>query len=273
MNIHIAGMLFYKSSKQGNEMANLQTVIKEAGLDITVNTNGQGFITRNGLCVLLGISRSTFSVSRFPKKLSQMLTVKGFEDVSRDFENGIPDIAVSVIVKYFAYHAQKISENAVLLDDAFSAIGIRTWFQQVAGYTKPVEQPQLNMLALCEAYIEAEKKIAALQPKAEAYDTIEKVVANRQGLKNIISTPVEEDNRVFTLAEYLAERQITLEKGVMVNFSRAVADSYKIHNGEKPATITKECYVRGMRRVGTTNVYQSKDTPVIREAMKFFGII
>ena len=179
----------------------------------------------------------------------------------------------SVIITHYALNPKTDNKVAKTFLMKFAAQGLHGFIKQVTGYNDLDEQPQLNMLELCKAYIAAEEKITTLQPKADAYDEIEKIVADRQGLKNIISTPVEEDNRTFTLAEYLSERQITLDKGVMVNFSRAVSDSYKIHNGEKPATITTEYFVRGIRRVGTTNIYQSKDVPVIREAMKYFGII
>ena len=68
-----------------------------------------------------------------PSKLAQMLLESGF--APGDFaETGIPDIALSIILKYYAYKAKRTTEQAERFYDAMSAIGIRTWIQQQLGW-------------------------------------------------------------------------------------------------------------------------------------------
>lgn len=108
--------------------------------EISISTDGKGSITKNGLCVLLGISRSSFSAPKLSAKLVQKLTVLGFECAPFFPSGHIPDLAVACIVKYYAYSANTESANAVALDEAFSAIGIRAWFQDVTGYSQPIQK-------------------------------------------------------------------------------------------------------------------------------------
>ena len=62
-------------------------------------------------------------------KLAQTLTESGFEP--GDFpETGIPDIALAIILKYYAFKANRTTEQAERFYDAMSAVGIRTWMQQ-----------------------------------------------------------------------------------------------------------------------------------------------
>jgi hypothetical protein len=75
-------------------------------------------------------------------KLSQMLTVAGFDPgkQSKFSETGIPDLAASLIVKYYAWMAgNNCNEYAQAMDMASSGIGFRSLIQGAVGYTKQVE--------------------------------------------------------------------------------------------------------------------------------------
>lgn len=56
--------------------------------EISVDKDGKGSITKNGLANLLGISRSLFNGDRMAKKLAEKLDAKGLLDGDRDFKNG-----------------------------------------------------------------------------------------------------------------------------------------------------------------------------------------
>lgn len=247
-------------------MSNLQIALQNINSEITVNTNGQGFITKNGLCVLLGISRSALRVVNMASKLTESLAAIGFEGEVL-FENGVPDIAVACIVKHFALYAKVKSEVALQLLDAFTAIGVRAWFQDITGYSaQPVAKlPTMSDLARMilvseEARIAAEAKIEEMKPLVNQLNNIVNNTSSQKGLTNIINSKQSEDRGVFTLADYLAEHSIVLDRGLMVKFSRAVADTYKVHNGDKPASITRQYSTqKGIRNRGNTNIYQAKD--------------
>jgi hypothetical protein len=213
-------------------------------------------------------------------KLLENLAAIGFEGGVL-FENGVPDVAVACIVKHYALYAKVKSDMAIQLLDAFSAIGVRVWFQEVTGYQKQQQPSELSRkdilqmaLASEEARLLAEAKVEEMKPLVNQLNNIVNNTASQKGLTNIINSQQSADRGVFTLSEYLEERSIFLDRGMMVKFSRAVADTYKVHNGAMPAAITRQYSQRnGTRARGNVNVYQSKDIPVIREAMRLFNLI
>lgn len=74
-----------------------------------------------------------------PSKLAQMLLESGF--APGDFaETGIPDVALSIVLKYYAFKAKRTTEQAERFYDAMSAIGIRTWIQQQLGWNAVLSQ-------------------------------------------------------------------------------------------------------------------------------------
>lgn len=129
--------------------------------EITVDKEGRGSITKNGLCVLLGISRSALSRSEFSKKLAEKLTPLGFDRARFFEEDYISDILVSGIIEYYSFDANQISENAKTLFRAFAAVGVRAWFQEVSGYEKP--KPQTELERAKQAYEYMGKMIAVME--------------------------------------------------------------------------------------------------------------
>ena len=72
-----------------------------------------------------GVEAAGISVS----KLAQSLIDAGFSP--GDFaKTGIPDIALALILKYYAYKARRTTEQAERFYDAMCAVGIRTWIHQ-----------------------------------------------------------------------------------------------------------------------------------------------
>lgn len=54
----------------------------------------------------------------------------------------IPDVLVSALVAYYAYESKNANEHAKQVAGAMQAVGTRTWFKQVLGYT--LKQPETN---------------------------------------------------------------------------------------------------------------------------------
>jgi hypothetical protein len=72
--------------------------------EITVDAEGKESINKNGLAVIIGISRSLLTRSDFPKKLAEMLAGRGFDRDHFFNTEFVPDIAAACIIeKYKCY--------------------------------------------------------------------------------------------------------------------------------------------------------------------------
>ncbi|MBE9038476.1 hypothetical protein IQ246_25925 [aff. Roholtiella sp. LEGE 12411] len=83
-----------------------------------------------------------------PSKLAQMLIEHGFEcaELTEWRINGIPDIAIAIILEYYAYEAGRYcTKQARLVCRSFNTIGIRAWIQDSVGWTKPTSNNETAM--------------------------------------------------------------------------------------------------------------------------------
>ncbi len=114
---------------------NIVSIPDEIRNEFRIDAEGKAFVSIRGAARIADIDHKAL-IKAFKKtgdfytsKLAQMLTASEFEP--GDFsETGIPDIALSVVLKYYAYKANHTTEQAERFYDAMSAIGIRTWIQQ-----------------------------------------------------------------------------------------------------------------------------------------------
>lgn len=233
--------------------------------EIKVDSEGKGSITRYGLCQLLGIRADNLIVERMSKKLAEMLTELGFGVVEREFKNGIPDVAVACIIKYYALYAQRTSNNAKILLDAFSAIGIRSWFQDLVGYEKP--KPQTELERAKQAYEYMGKMIAVMEYAADK--------PGQERINNFAVSP-ENDKALpgfLTVEDVLGRynREFNNEERRVVGMYSATA--YRNLTGKKPAQTVKR-YVDKSGKQQTAHVacYPLDFLPVIENAIELgFG--
>ena len=142
---------------------NIQSILSKYNTEITVNQSGVVSFSIRAASRLLnvdatGLSRH-FSVDINPSKLAQTLTNKGFYPV--DFSNkGIPDIAMALIIEYYAFDAKKCTQEAKDLYRAFASIGIRSFFQQQLNW-KSTQEDKLSeedKLKMVESLLERKFK-------------------------------------------------------------------------------------------------------------------
>jgi hypothetical protein len=80
------------------------------------------------------IRKALASADQKPSKLAKFLIEQGFDSADQNEwrENGIPDVALALILEYYAYECQERyrTKQAKLCCRVFRAIGIRTWVQQ-----------------------------------------------------------------------------------------------------------------------------------------------
>lgn len=145
-------------------MTNLSTIVEQIKSEIVVDHEGKGRASIRAVARLVGVDHKSLRVTFLsgelePSKLSLMLVERGFDSgEQKDFsKTGIPDIAIAVIAKYYAYKAGRYcTEQAQLVDEAFTAMGVRVWMQQVTGWkpdliqrTAKVEKPTPSQI--CDA--------------------------------------------------------------------------------------------------------------------------
>lgn len=208
--------------------AQMVEVLSGIRSEIKVDAEGKGSITKYGLATILGISHSILNRDRIPKKLAENITAKGFDDRDREFKNGIPDIAVQCIVRYYAYQAQRTSEMAEVLSEAFETIGIRAWFQDVTGFTKPKPTTQMEQM---EIAIKAMTDMVAIM----------KYTSNKPGLQNIIDCAISSDGLLLpgliTVRSELQRMNLTATFSQMKDIGRKASEAYKNSTGQAPSTI------------------------------------
>jgi hypothetical protein len=124
-------------------------------LNELMKREGAYLCTIRGLARLLNISVSTLVDNRLrvdgvPRGVLKRLTrcspdqlpdslkpIAGFDyklNFSANTETCyLPEVVISGVIKYYAYHADKPNQRAVQLDSMFSSIGVRTVFDQIAG--------------------------------------------------------------------------------------------------------------------------------------------
>lgn len=156
-------------------MISLEQVKEDIKSEIKVNEKGIGSATIRGAARLVDVQHSTL-VRAFDagainsNKLAQMLVQQGFNPVTFS-SSGIPDLAVAIVAKYYAYFAgARCTDLAKLADLAFSGIGVRAWFQELVGWQKPQKaeiiktpSPSELILMLAQQSVEQEKRLLAAE--------------------------------------------------------------------------------------------------------------
>ncbi|BBD63044.1 hypothetical protein NIES2109_58940 (plasmid) [Nostoc sp. HK-01] len=125
-------------------------IIDQIKQEITVDSNGKGKASMKATARLAGVSdkaigKALESANLEPSKLALMLMEQGFDGANlKDWKtNGIPDIAIAIILDYYAYEAGRYcTKQAKVICRTFKTIGVRAWMQDIMGWTKPTTQPQ-----------------------------------------------------------------------------------------------------------------------------------
>ena len=247
-----------------NLNSQLTEVLQGIRSEIKVDTEGKASITKYGLAKLIGVSKDNLIGDRIAKKLAEMLTELGFELGDRMFENGVPDVAVACIIKYYALYAQRTTENAKILLDAFSAVGIRVWFQEMVGFEKP------KPLTKLEGYKEAQKAMTELI-------TLMEYASDKPGLENIHSFALEADSKalsgLITVDDIMAKTNTQSshrERSIIGMYSSA---AYRNLTGKAPNKVKKRSVDKsGKPQTTWVPAYPLDFAPIIENAIELaFG--
>ncbi|WP_392530051.1 hypothetical protein [Nostoc sp. C117] len=129
-------------------------IIKQISQEIEVDSNGHGKASIKATARLAGVDDESIrkalksSADLVPSKLAKELMLQGFSaaDLSQWRTDGIPDIAIAIILEYYAYEAGRYcTKQARLVCRSFNTIGIRAWIQDKLGWTKPTSNSETAM--------------------------------------------------------------------------------------------------------------------------------
>lgn len=121
--------------------------------EFSVNADGQVMATIAGVARLLGLpnreglSKNLRYVNLKPSKLARLLMDTGFgASTVAEFSDGVPDVAMPVIARYYAYDAKKKTNQAKRISLTFEAIGYRAFFTRFLGQQPPVIENKVSKL-------------------------------------------------------------------------------------------------------------------------------
>nr|WP_322666585.1 hypothetical protein [Dendronalium sp. ChiSLP03b]MDZ8209191.1 hypothetical protein [Dendronalium sp. ChiSLP03b] len=153
-------------------------IIEQIREEIEVDASGKAKASVRATARLAGVDEKAIrhtleNAEQKPSKLAVMLMQHGFQsaELKQWKTNGIPDIAIAIILEYYAFDANRYcNPQARLVCRSFNTIGIRAWIQEKLGWTKPSpqqpEQPPAPALPPVEqrlqTLVEAMKTLADL---------------------------------------------------------------------------------------------------------------
>ena len=137
-------------------------ILQQIKQEIEIDAQGRGKASIRATARLAGVSdtalRKAFNSANLEtSKLAIKLMGQGFSSANlSDWSGiGIPDIAVSIILEYFAFDAGRhCTQQANLAYKAFASVGIRTWMRQIKAWqesTEYVKSPQPSVKDISEA--------------------------------------------------------------------------------------------------------------------------
>lgn len=131
--------------------------------EFKISLSGEVFTSIRGAARLAGVDEKALRVAfqgaeQKPSKLAQSLISKGFESAEqvKFSESGIPELAVTAIVFYYAYKArQYCNQTAERNAELISAIGLRSLVQKSLSW-QPQQEPK-SAIELLEMHLQIAK--------------------------------------------------------------------------------------------------------------------
>lgn len=171
-------------------------IIEQISQEIEVDSNGHGKASIKATARLAGVDDESIrkalkpSADLVPSKLAKELMLQGFKatDLNEWRTNGIPDVAIAIILEYYAYEAGRYcTKQARLVCRSFDTIGIRAWIQDKLGWTKPVSNSETAI-----TQIQLLAAIAQQMAQQEQY-LLEQQQQQAQILARLKAVEVEQD--------------------------------------------------------------------------------
>lgn len=188
----------------------LDSVLEQIKEEIKIDANGKGKASIRATARLAGVDDKSLRVAfesaeQNPSTLAAKLVEKGFIGAEQCSWSrvGIPDLAVSIVLEYYAFDAGRYcKEQAKLAYKAFATTGIRIWMQHIKGWQQSKQEvvsEQPSVKDISEA-ISSVFCLGTIDP-----NLVQGLIANEIGkaypqlkcqmeaVKQLLPTPVEDE--------------------------------------------------------------------------------
>ena len=188
----------------------LDTILVQIKEEIEIDANGKGKASIRATARLAGVDDKSLRVAfesaeQNPSTLATKLIEQGFMGAEQSSWSrvGIPDLAVSIVLEYYAFDAGRYcKEQAKLAYKAFATTGIRIWMQHIKGWQQSKQEvvsQQPSVKDISEA-ISSVFCLGTIDP-----NLVQGLIANEIGkaypqlkmqmeaVKKLLPTPVEDE--------------------------------------------------------------------------------
>jgi hypothetical protein len=249
-----------------------EIVKKEFKLD----ENGQVFVSFRGAARICNIDHKAlshhFSGDLKASKLAKTLTEQGFE-VGSFSQTGIPDTVLALVIEYYAFDANKTTQEALLACRAFAAIGIRVWIQQELGQQELIKQEN-NLESKLDQVIgiisHQQKELQELKTQIKKQEVVSQTLKSYKGITNVLNTslnPEDEDYKkieeIFKVVDAL--KLIDIIKYLRSDYFEDEVFLKKLINKVRrnaPGTL-RDLSRQNIRKIKNTLVFTKKEVPSI----------
>lgn len=237
----------------------ISEIEQDIAKEIKVDRKGHGSISGRGLARLLGINHTAIlRGERFPAKLAETLTQQGINPGDRPFS----DVALALIAEYYAYEAQKTTEQAKQVYRTLAAIGARTWMQKVTGWKEPNQMVRLSRQRMGELMTELQAQMN-LKDHIEDYPGYEEIVEHGE-----VTGAIAEEDPLVPVATLLDRWGVAYDHKSLSAIGMYVATQYRNAKHEKPVRKRTKPVV-GKKGWGMANYYpESWLEPVLKNALE-----
>lgn len=231
-------------------------VEKHNGIEFYVSNDGKttGMSVR-GLARCCGVSSSSITAivgndGVIGKTLPQWLESYTGQVFEGDRRDGLPLIISSKvcarIINYYAYESKNAkNETARKTAETFVVIGIDNWIKDLAGFKQEItDEKRLTQAinVLVNTVGELKIEVEELKPIVKKYNNLKNgVTVKFPGVETIVNDlegvtclPNADDMENATLSEWLATKNVTLDKSGLNKLGRTVAATFRSCKLEEP---------------------------------------
>lgn len=232
--------------------------------EIRFNKQGHATLSKRGFSRMTGVHQQNLVTSNMAALLIQKLNQYGF-DPDKFNEEGIPDVALGLMVNYYAFQSKTSSLKLIQLSDFLTSVGARVALQK-AGNWEPESLIQ-NDLSIQQMFqqildnqVELDKWKAVAPHGLTGMSDITSAYAETglEGIKSLSGSSVE----LFTVNEWYQKTVGgELDKSLKHSIANRLAAMFKQMKKSQPDK--KKVYVADTPKYYMTSAYPKSDFPLL----------
>lgn len=206
------------------------------------------------------------------KKLSESLDNVGFQLLARKAwsKDGVPDIAVAVIIAHYSRYAKTPQPEVIALADYLIAHSMREVLQECYGLSQENES-QASITLSAKELLEIKEALVTTQKIASRFtEFLGNVKPTHPGLFNVVvamseptyqlALPPSNKQKLHTIDDFLASKRVQLAYPALCAFRNQVALSYRCLALTPPTKVKNELD-------NWVNAYRDCDLPILDNSL------